>query len=192
MKQRKVTIFSGKTFTVPQGIQRIDSHSTHGWQVRYQGTKFFSDGTFSGVSSDGSGADASLAAATKELLRRIATLPAPVVLKRGPSAHKRSGLPPGISGPIVVARGDKNVRSAVLSVLLPRWGGTPQLRSVYIGTENTYTLAKYRTALAEAKALRAAAVELYESDATRARRRDAQALRKQLAAKAAGTGRSAG
>ncbi|MBL8324992.1 MAG: hypothetical protein JNJ89_08530 [Rubrivivax sp.] len=192
MKQRKVTIFSGKTFTVPQGIQRIDSHSTHGWQVRYQGTKFFSDGSFSGVSSDGSGADASLAAATKELLRRIATLPAPVVLKRGPSAHKRSGLPPGISGPIVVARGDKNVRSAVLSVLLPRWGNTPQLRSVYIGTENTYTLAKYRAALAEAKALRAAAVELYESDATRARRRDAQTLRKELAAKAAGTGRPAG
>jgi hypothetical protein len=190
MKQRKVSIFSGKTFTVPQGIQRIDSHSTHGWQVRYQGTKFFSDGTFSASSADGSGAAAALDAATKELLRRIATLPAPVVLKRGPSAHKRSGLPPGISGPIVVARGDKNVRSAVLSVLLPRWGGTPQLRSVYIGTENTYTQTKYRAALAEAKALRAAAVALYESDATRARRREAQDLRKELAAKSAGGARS--
>lgn len=181
MKQRKVTIFSGKTFTVPQGIQRIDSHSTHGWQVRYQGTKFFSDGTFSDTSSDGSGAAASLAAATKELLRRIATLPAPVVLKRGPSSHKRSGLPPGISGPIVVARGKKNVRSAVLSVLIPRWGLTPQLRSVYIGTENTYNLTKYRAALREAKALRAEAVAAYEADATRARRREAMALRQSLA-----------
>jgi hypothetical protein len=181
MKQRTVTIFSGETFTVPQGIQRIDSHSTHGWQVRYQGTKFFSDGTFADSPSNGSGATAALAAATKELLRRIATLPAPVALKRGPSAHKKSGLPPGISGPIVVARGSNNVRSAVLSVLIPRWGRTPQLRSVYIGTENTYTKTKYRAALAEAKALRAEAVAEYETQATRARRREATLLRQDLA-----------
>ena len=53
MKTRKVTIYSGKTFTVPQGIQRIDTTSTHGWQVRYAGTKLFSD-----HSNDGSGAKA--------------------------------------------------------------------------------------------------------------------------------------
>ena len=57
MKQRNVTIFSGKAFTVPQGIQRIDTASTHGWQVRYQGTKFFSD-----HSPDGSGAATSVTA----------------------------------------------------------------------------------------------------------------------------------
>ena len=183
MKQRKVKIFSGKTFAVPQGIQRIDSTSTHGWQVRYQGTKFFSDG----MPADGSGATASLTTAIKELLRRIATMPAPVVLKRGPSAHKSSGLPAGISGPIIVSRGEDRVRSAVLSVLLPRFGGTPQLKSVYIGTENTYTQTKYRAALVEAKALRAEAVATYENDATKARRRSAQVLRKDLAA-AAGRG----
>jgi len=176
MKQRSVTIFSGKTFTVPQGIQRIDSQSTHGWQVRYQGTKFFSDGPAVG------GAAKALAAATRELLSRIATLPAPVVLKRGPSAHKSSGLPAGISGPIVVSRGSDRVRSAVLSVLLPRCGGTPQLKSIYIGTENTYTQTKYRAALAQAKALRAEAVAAYEAAATQARRRSAHELRKSLAA----------
>lgn len=177
MKVRDVVIFNGQKFSVPQCIQRIDQESTHGWQVRYQGTKFFADG-----SSDGSGAAESLAAATRELLRRIATMPAPVVLKRGPSANKSSGLPPGISGPIVVHRGETRVRSAVLSVLLPRFGSTPQLKSVYIGTENTYTQAKYRAALAEAKALRAEAVADYEAAATRARRRSANALRKELAA----------
>jgi hypothetical protein len=176
MKTRKATIFSGKTFTVPQGIQRIDSASTHGWQVRYQGTKFFSDGT-----PDGSGAPKSLAAATRELLNRIATMPAPVVLKRGPSANKKSGLPPGISGPIVVNRGEERVRSAVLSVLLPRFGSTAQLKSVYIGTENTYTQRRYRAALAEAKSLRAEAVADYEAAATRARRKAANVLRKELA-----------
>lgn len=181
MKYRQVKLFSGKTFSVPQGIQRIDSHSTHGWQVRYQGTKFFSDGP----PADGSRAGDSLTAATRELLRRIATLPAPVVLKRGPSAHKASELPPGISGPIVVARGNKNVRSAVLSVLLPRYGSTPQLKSVYIGTENTYNQTRYRAALRQAKALREAAVAQYETAATRARRKDAMELRKKLAGKAA-------
>jgi uncharacterized protein YccT (UPF0319 family) len=184
MKQRKVIIFTGDTFTVPQGIQRIDSHSTHGWQVRYQGTKFFSDG----MPADGSKAAQSLAAATRELLRRIATLPAPVVLKRGPSAHKASGLPAGISGPIVVSRGSQNVRSAVLSVLLPRYGSTPVLKSVYIGTENTYNQTRYRAALAEAKALRAEAVATYEAAATRERRKGANALRKQLAASRATEG----
>ena len=183
MKQRKVTLATGQTFNVPQGVQRIDTQSTHGWQVRYQGTKFFSDG-----GADGSGAARSLAAATRELLERIATLPAPVVLKRGPSAHKSSGLPAGISGPIVVNRGDKHVRSAVLSVLLPRYGSTPQLKSVYIGTENTYSLAKYRAALAEAQALRAEAVAAYEEAATKDRRRSANLLRKELAAARAAAG----
>jgi hypothetical protein len=177
MKTRKVTIFSGNTFTVPQGIQRIDTTSTHGWQVRYQGTKFFSDSNY----DDSGDAAKSLAAATRELLNRIATMPAPVVLKRGPSANKSSGLPPGISGPIVVSRGEERVRSAVLSVLLPRFGSTPLLKSVYIGTENTYTQTKYRAALATAKTLRAEAVASYEAAATKARRRSANAMRKELA-----------
>ncbi len=43
MKLRDVAIFNGQKFVVPQGIQRIDTKSTHGWQVRYQGTKMFSD-----------------------------------------------------------------------------------------------------------------------------------------------------
>ena len=178
MKQRKVIIFSGRRFTVPQGIQRIDSTSTHGWQVRYQGTKFFSDG----VPADGRGAAASLAKAMQELFARIATLPAPVVLKRGPSPLKTSRLPAGISGPIVVARSDGGVRSAVLSVLLPRFGETAQMKSIYIGTENTYTQARYRAAVTEAKILRAEAVATYETSATLARRREARSLRQSLSA----------
>ena len=55
MKTRDVVIFSGKRFKVPQCIQRIDHRYTHGWQVRYGGTKMFSDG-----SNDGSEALAPL------------------------------------------------------------------------------------------------------------------------------------
>ena len=66
LKTRPVTIFSGQHFDVPQCIQRIDTHSTHGWQVRYQGTKMFSDHT-----PDGSGAAHALQAAEGGGLRGI-------------------------------------------------------------------------------------------------------------------------
>lgn len=175
MKYRDVVIFSGQKFKVPQCIQRIDHESTHGWQVRYQGTKLFSDG-----SPDGSGAEQSLLKATRELLRRIATLPAPVTLQKAPSAHKTSDLPPGISGPIVRGRANSNVRSASFSVLIPRFGESPRITSVYIGNENTYTPKRYREALAKALELRAEAQRRYEAAATRARRKDSQALRASL------------
>ena len=175
MKTRTVTIFSGHVFEVPQSIQRIDHRATHGWQLRYGGTKLYSDHT-----NDGSGAEASLRAATKELLKRIAELPAPSLLQRGPSVNKKSGLPVGISGPIVRQRRGSALRDCSLAVLVPRFGKAPQRRSVYIGTENTYTQKRFKEALKEAIALRQAAVEVYEADATRARRAEARAYRKQL------------
>lgn len=169
MKQRKVKIYTGKSFTVPTGVQRIDSDSTHGWQVRYQGTKFFSDNVHGGPAE-------ALAAAHKELFHRIATLPAPVTLKRRPSPNKTSDLPAGISGPILHGSG----RSAVLSVTLPQFGATTKVRAIYIGTEETYTQRRFRAALVEAKSLRAEAVAAYEAAATRARRKAARAMRQTL------------
>jgi len=124
MKVRDVVIFSGERFEVPQGIQRIDHKATHGWQLRYGGTKLFSD-----HSSDGSGAAASFQKATKELLKRIASLPAPSLLQRGPSANKRSGLPPGITGPVVRTRSNSNTRDCSLMVLIPRFGDKPRRRT---------------------------------------------------------------
>jgi hypothetical protein len=177
MRFRRITLFSGHRFDVPQSIQRIDHRATHGWQLRYGGTKLFSD-----HSNDGSGAAAALTAAIKELLKRIATLPAPTTLQRGPSANKSSDLPPGISGPIVRQRSDGRVRDCSFAVLLPRFGLAPVRRSVYIGTENTYTREKYKAALSKALSMRLEAEERYRLQATRARRADAKALRAALAA----------
>ncbi|MBX3634933.1 MAG: hypothetical protein KF683_06015 [Rubrivivax sp.] len=177
MKFRDVTIFSGHRFSVPQCIQRIDHRATHGWQLRYGGTKLYSD-----HSNDGSGAAAALDKATKELLRRIATLPAPTTLQRGPSQNKRSQLPPGISGPIVRQRNGSSVRDCSFAVLVPRFGDTPRRRTVYIGTENTYSDEKYATALARAIEIRREAEEAYLRDATRARRADARELKAARAA----------
>lgn len=170
MKVREVTVPSGEHFVVPQGIQRIDSKSTHGWQVRYQGTKMFSDGPLGG-------ARPALKQATAELLQRIATLPAPVTLQKAPCAHKGSNLPSGISGPIVRERPQSQFRSASFSVLLPRFGQTARCATVYIGSENTYSERRYRAALAKAVALRQQAEAQYQEDATQARRQEARRLR---------------
>lgn len=176
MNFREVTIFSGHRFKVPQCIQRIDHRATHGWQLRYGGTKLYSD-----HSRDGSGAATALESATRELLRRIATLQAPTTLQQGPSVNKRNDLPPGISGPIVRERRGGRVRDCSFAVLLPRFGQTPLRRSIYIGTEHTYTKARYREALDRAVEMRAAAEEVYQRAATRARRADARELKAQLA-----------
>ena len=172
MKFRDVLIFSGQQFSVPQGIQRIDHRATHGWQLRYGGTKLFSD-----HSADGSGALQALDAATKELLKRIAKLPAPVRLQRAPSENKSNDLPAGIFGPVVRQRSGSRVRDASLSVLVPRFGKTPLRRTVYIGTENTYTTERYQRALARALEIRATAEAEYQRAATRAKRYESQELK---------------
>lgn len=174
MKTREVTLASGERFTVPRGVQRLDAKSTHGWQVRYQGTKYFADGT--------SGPKVAFDAAVRELLRRIATLPAPVPLKRVPSPHKTSALPVGISGPIVLHKGDSGRPSAVLSVVIPRFGHPSEVREVHIGTPATYTKTRFREALAKAVALREEGIAQYEAAATKARRREAAQARKTLLA----------
>ena len=62
------------------------------------------------------------------------------------------------------------------SVSLPRFGGTAIRRSVYIGTENTYTVERYQLALAKAVALREKAEAAYQRAATKAKRADGLTL----------------
>jgi len=173
MKTRHVTLPTGEEFTVPQGIQRLDSTSTRGWQVRYQGTKYFPDGT--------SGPKRALENATRELLRRIAVLPAPVPIRRAPSPNKTSGLPAGISGPIIVSGSGSDAQSAVLSVTVPRFGEPNQTKKVHIGTPQTYTKTRFRQALAKAIELRSESMALYEAAATKAKRKAAVVMKKSLA-----------
>jgi hypothetical protein len=168
LKFREVVTHEGDTFLVPQGIQRIDTRSTHGWQVRYQGTKMFSDGMV--------GARKALFLAADELAERIATMPAPVLLQRAPSANKSSDLPAGVSGPILRTRRRGNSRSASFSVLLPVYGKTSRIRSIYIGSESTYSQ-RYHEALERAVSLRAEAEMEYADAATNARRRAARGLK---------------
>jgi hypothetical protein len=129
---------------------------------------------FSDHSNDGSKARAALKLATAELIKRIAKLPAPSGLRRDIASNKGSNLPVGISGPIVRTRPGRNTRDASFGVTLPRFGMKPTTRSVYIATENTYTLARYKTALAKAIELRRTAERAYQLAATKAKRAGAR------------------
>lgn len=160
MKTREVTLPDGQRFQVPQGIQRIDSPSTHGWQVRYQGTKLFSDG-------ESHDPRLSLINAVSELLARMSTHPAYPTLKQTSSKGKTSDLPAGISGPIVRNRPDR-APTAGLSVSLPRFGKKSEIRNIYIGTPNTYTAEKYLAALDKCVALRTESVKRHEQEAHKA------------------------
>ncbi len=175
MKTREVTIFSGHRFAVPQCIQRIDHRYTHGWQVRYGGTKMFSD-----ASNDGSGAAKALELATKELIKRIIEMPSPSKLQQTRSASKTSKLPVGISGPIVRQRANTTVPHCSLQVLLPKFGSSPRNRNIYIGSQRTYTVARFKQALKKAIAWRTAAEQAYMEAETRARRAGARAMKTML------------
>jgi hypothetical protein len=169
MQTRTVTIFSGARIRVPEHIQRIDTHSTHGWQMRYgQPTLFFSDGQ--------SGPRPALKRAIEALRQRIAELPAPTGLQRGTSPNKQNDLPVGISGPILRQRPGRSVPECHFSVNLPRFGGKPLRRSVYIANQNTYSPQRYTEALNAALEMRRLAEEQYQIDATAAKRRAAAKL----------------
>ncbi len=160
MKTRMITLASGRRMRVPENIQRLESPRLAGWQVRYHGTKYFADGP-------GSPRD-SLRRATAELTARIKKHPAPAKLHHAANATKLNGMPLGISGPVVRRR--HNFLEASLHVSLPRFGQVPRRKTIYLGTESTYTVQRVEAALARALVLRSAAEAAYRRAVTAARR----------------------
>jgi hypothetical protein len=175
MNFRPVKTTFGHRFKVPERIQRIDSDSTHGWQLRYgrMPTEFFSDTTHNRA-----GAAASLEHAVAALHKRVRRLPAPTGLKTEVAGWKKSGLPVGISGPREHRRADRQVAYYSFQVSVPLASGGSTTRQVYIGTQNTMDDQRFDTALAKAVLLRDAAVEAYTQTKTRAKRRDVAAMQR--------------
>ena len=165
MEYRRRKIFSGQSFEVPKYIVRLDTKKTHGWQLRYGKWKLFSD-----HSNDGTGANVALLAATAELARRIARLPAPTGLRSDVRADKLNGMPLGISGPTTRQREGDGFVQYYLQVNYPTPNGKPVNRSVYIATENTLNREKYQAALAKAMALRDSGVRKFKLATTKAQR----------------------
>lgn len=178
MNYRECVIFTGAKFLVPDHIQRIDTIGSktggpsHGWQVRYGEWRYFSD-----HSSDGSGAQAALAEATEELIRRIYKLDAPTGLRKTISIFKKNQMPAGISGPILRLKKNRSVAELNFGVTIPRFGGKPTTKSIYIATENTLTTQKYELALAKAIEVRRNAEIAFQKAATTSRRRRTKAIK---------------
>ena len=172
MPIRTATLPNGTKIRVPEHIQRIDTRSTHGWQLRYgKPTLFFSDSK-----APGAGARGALKLATDALRERLSTLQAPTGLQRAASSSKQNDLPAGISGPILRQRPGRTTPECHFSVNLPRYGDKPLRRSVYIANQNTYSKERYKEALAVALAMRQAAEAAYQEAATAAMRRAAAKL----------------
>ena len=168
MEYRTRAIFTRQLFEVPTHIVRLDSRKTHGWQLRYGKWTLFSD-----HSNDGTGAEASLTAATTELARRIVKLPAPTGLRTEIKEGKTNDMPIGVSGPITRRREGHSALQYYLQVNFPVPGGKPANRSVYIATENTLTPEKYQAALAKAIAVRESGVRKFKLATTKAKREQA-------------------
>lgn len=165
MKTRKHTIFTGKTFTVPTYIVRLDGARSHGWQLRLGPSKLFSD-----HSKDGSGAARALREAKAELLKRLAKTPARTGLRQTVSARKGNDLPLGISGPHARTRAGKTGIQYYVQVSYPVFNGKNVNRSVYVATENTLTKDKWDAALAKAVAWRERGVRAFKLASGKARR----------------------
>lgn len=169
MQIRTVTIYTGAKIRVPEHVQRIDTGSTHGWQMRYgQPTMFFSDSS----ASNGSPREA-LKLVLVALRKRISKLPAPTGLQRAASSNKQNGLPVGISGPITRTRPGRKSAEYRFSVNLPVFGLKPVRRTVYIGSDSTYNDERYKEALKRAIEMRKEAEDAYQKAATKSKRRDA-------------------
>jgi hypothetical protein len=173
MPARTAILPSGARIRVPEHIQRIDTRSTHGWQLRYgKPTMFFSDSK-----AEGGSPRAALKLAVAALSKRLSTLQAPTGLQRKASASKQNDLPAGISGPILRQRSGRSSPECHFSVNLPRYGEKPLRRSVYIANQNTYTKERYEEALAAAIELRKEAEKAYQAAATAAMRRAGEKLK---------------
>lgn len=170
MEIRKVTTIFGHTFSVPSWIQRLDTKRTHGWQLRYGAWTMFSD-----HASDGSGSRKALQLARAELKKRMQSLPAPNYIRHQTSAHKGNKLPVGISANERVRKGRKTLEYYLL-VSFPRFGERNTTKSVYIGTENTYTEERFEKALAKAEKIRAKAVKEYTREHQSARVKQGERL----------------
>ena len=150
LPRRKVRVRGFGTFMVPRHVQRIDIHEenkagTHGWQVRWDGTKFFSD------AANGKRDPAGSLARSERYLRTIYTGPRPRLRE---TEHKDKKHRTGIAGVQLAyrRRKDRQIAEVYLRVNPPRQGGAP--RSIYVGTENTITQLRMRLALKKARAMR--------------------------------------
>ena len=137
---------------VPRYVVRIDTPSTHGWQLRYQSPfKMFSDGVVSKAGTPW--------ASLKVVVNALAEIYAGMRPRLQSVETRRKKVRTGVVGirRVVRLRRGRNVEEHYFTVSHPQ-AGTPA-RNIYIGTENTVTKARIQMAAERAKKLRAKLVK---------------------------------
>lgn len=140
------------TFIVPRHIVRIEieaterRNATYGWQVRYHGSKFFSDA----LKADKARTPVSaLALAIAELAERYEGQTAPIRPIESSSKLEKTGVP----GVRIVRRINKrNFEEVFIEINHPIYGRSG--RKLYVGTANTATAKRLDQALERAIELR--------------------------------------
>lgn len=136
---REVSCLAG-TFRVPKHVVRLEARSLAGWQVRWEGSKYFPDG-------ESQDAEASLAEAVR-YLRKVWR-----PIKKQTARNKSiAGGTPGIR-----LRKEKGDGAWYVIATHPR-GGSP--KRFYVGNDRTWSDVKYRQMLRKAKAARKEMLEL--------------------------------
>jgi hypothetical protein len=156
MNNFRPVLIGNEWFACPMHIQRCFGDRIRGWQVRYRGTVFFSDGA--------DGPRVSFNKAVRALKRRYKEHPpAPrTSLRRAPLAHKQNDLPAGISGPVLGCRPGRRPY-AYFTVSFPvRPGRAREGTTVYIGTQANWSQQRYDMALDKAIKLRTDAVRRFK------------------------------
>lgn len=127
---------NGRLYKVPTNVSRVDSATTHGWQCRFKASpslnKFFSDSKYGGTQL------AFIEA--RNYAQRNRPLPG--------TSYKKSDVLREVRR---VPKGS-NTGSHFIEVPAIVWGQAP--KRFYIGTDNTYTKARQRKAMSEARAFR--------------------------------------
>lgn len=151
---------------VPERVQRLSSASLKGWQLRWgaqSSTQYFADSKFGGPV-------ASLLEACKALKAFLAGAPidrAAYLIPTVPQRNKTDKtLPVGVSGPVTRLRRGAvsfywNYAYPVLDVSTGK--ATFKRGNVYISSQNTYTSAKEKQALAKAVSNREVGINKYRT-----------------------------
>ena len=157
LPRRIVKVPGWGTVEVPRYVVRIDSPSTHGWQLRYRSPfKMFSDAVVSRAGTP--------AASFKVIAQALAEIFEGVHPRLQSVETRRKKVRTGAVGVrrVVRLRRGRNVQEHYFTVSHPK-AGVPA-RNIYIGTENTITPARVKAASERAKKLRAKLVKEFLRD----------------------------
>lgn len=160
---RLATLPTGDVIEAPMYITRVDTHNTHGWQLRI----VRNEGIYRRFFSDEGNPEAALQRATEHLVKQLPRFTPRAQLNRVlTNTGRRRGLDIGMSGVWAqwkhCAHTQKYELYVICGAVIQR-GETGKQYKFYAGTEDNLTLERVHQALRRAAGLRAHLVPLVQA-----------------------------